>query len=43
MIDVGPDGMSAVDARATDADGDSVTYTLEGPDDALFEVATDGA
>ena len=35
--------MKAVDARATDADGDTVTYALEGPDAALFEIATDGS
>ncbi len=43
VIDVGPGGMKAIDARATDADGDTVTYTIEGPDAALFEVATDGS
>ena len=43
IVDVGPEGMKAIDARATDADGDIVTYTLEGPDAALFEVATDGS
>ena len=42
IVDVGPSGMKAIDARATDADGDTVTYTLEGPDAALFEIAIDG-
>ena len=27
VVDVGPGGMKAIDARATDADGDTVTYT----------------
>ena len=34
--------MKVIDARATDADGDTVTYRLEGADAALFEVAMDG-
>ena len=42
IVDVGPSGMKAIDAGATDADGDTVTYTLEGPDAALFEIAIDG-
>ena len=42
VVEVGLGGMKAIDARATDADGDTVTYTLEGPDAALFEVAVDG-
>ena len=42
FVEVGPGGMKAIDARATDADGDTITYTLEGPDAQLFEVATDG-
>ena len=42
VVEVGLGGMKAIDARATDADGDTVTYTLEGPDAALFEVAMDG-
>ena len=41
VIDVGPGGMKAIDARATDADGDNVLL-LEGPDATLFEVATAG-
>ena len=27
IVDVGPSGMKAIDARAIDADGDTVTYT----------------
>ena len=43
IVDVGPDGMKAIDASATDPDGDTIIYSLEGPDAALFEVATDGS
>ena len=42
VVEVGPGGMKAIDSSATDADGDTIIYSLEGPDAALFEVATDG-
>ena len=34
VVEVGPGGMKAIDSRATDADGDTIIYSLEGPDAA---------
>ena len=42
VVEVGPGGMKAIDAGATDADGDTITYALEGPNAAMFEIAIDG-
>lgn len=42
VVEVVSGEMKAFDTRATDPDGDPVTYTLEGPDAALFEIGTGG-